>query len=105
MWIKRPRQEMPSVVNLENGHFIGVQSYDDTRGGRTWEIVSNVPTSGDGSQIVMDGYTSFEDAEAAFTELLSKLDITPAELDDPTEVKQSVDDTTPPADDDDEVTK
>lgn len=86
MWVVRPRQELPSVVNLENGHYIGVRSSDDTRGQRTWEIVSSVPTSNAGAQVIMDGYKTFEDAEKAFKDLLSHLEIEPFETDDPTVV-------------------
>jgi hypothetical protein len=84
MWITRPRQELASVFNLENGHFLGIRSVADTRGGRTWEIASNIPVPGVQSQIVMDGYKTYEDAEEAFISLLSHLDISPFTPDDPT---------------------
>lgn len=86
MWITRPRQDSYSVTNLENGHYLGVRHVDDTRGVRTWEIVSNIPVPGVQSQTVMDGYLTYEDAEAALKDLLTHFDIDPFETDDPTVV-------------------
>lgn len=84
MWIVRPRMNGDSVANIENGHVLSIQSNVGPQGERTWSITTSQPAVVNGVAIIMDGYTSYEDAQDAFKELCSKLDITPVELDDPT---------------------
>lgn len=86
MWVVNPRNNGDSVVNIENGHTLAIRSSVNAQGIRTWEVASSIPVPGVQTVTVMDGYKTYEDAQTAFKDLLTHLDIDPFETDDPTVV-------------------